>query len=188
MAMLLAELPEADAAEALEQLWAVAGVEPIGGRTAGEIVQRLAARARDARRAAPDVRSADLIEQFPVHSRRPRPRPGGDSALGREAGADLSRQIAVWRARAGGARGGGVPPDGDAPFAAFGRAFGYYDGFLFEVRSAALSAEAAGGGGRALRQSAAATQRPDRRQAVAPIGGAAGCIIRPWRAWAGGAG
>jgi ATP phosphoribosyltransferase regulatory subunit len=60
---------------------------------------------------------------------------------------------------------------------AFGRAFGYSDSFLFEVRSAGLMADepvAAGG-----RYDALLTQLSGRRI------GAVGCMVRPYRAWNG---
>ena len=63
--------------------------------------------------------------------------------------------------------------------AAFGRAFGYYDGALFEVRSAALGDErpvAAGGRYDGL---------PARLGAATKLG-AVGCMVRPARAFAGG--
>jgi ATP phosphoribosyltransferase regulatory subunit len=67
--------------------------------------------------------------------------------------------------------------------AAFGRAFGYYDGFLFEVRSAALDEErpvAAGG-----RYDGLPARLGSETQNT--IGtGAVGCMVRPARAYAGG--
>ena len=62
---------------------------------------------------------------------------------------------------------------------AFGRAFGYYDGFLFEARSMALGPDrpvAAGG-----RYDGLLARLGARRSA-----GAVGCMVRPWRAYAGG--
>ena len=59
---------------------------------------------------------------------------------------------------------------------AFGRAFGYYDGFVFEVRSAALDAErpvSAGG-----RYDGLMTRLGGKART-----GAVGCMVRPWRAW-----
>ena len=61
----------------------------------------------------------------------------------------------------------------------FGRAFGYYDGLVFEVRSATLGEErpvAAGGryDGLPMRLGATSAQ------------GAVGCMVRPARAFAGG--
>ena len=186
MATLLAKLPEADAAAALEELWAVAGVEPVGGRTADEIVQRLASRARD--RAAPRLSDAqfDLLERFLAIHETPTAALAEIAALAESAGADLSGQIADWRARLALLEAAGVPPSAMRLSPALGRAFGYYDGFLFEVRSAALSAEepvAAGG-----RYDSLLTRLSVQTgsKAGAPVGGAAGCIIRPWRAWAGG--
>jgi ATP phosphoribosyltransferase regulatory subunit len=63
--------------------------------------------------------------------------------------------------------------------AAFGRAFGYYDGFLFEVRGEALGEDrpvAAGGRYDGL---------PARLGGDVKTG-AVGCMVRPARAYAGG--
>ena len=63
--------------------------------------------------------------------------------------------------------------------AAFGRAFGYYDGYLFEVRSAVLGDErpvAAGGRYDGLPARLGAERKT----------GAVGCMVRPARAYAGG--
>jgi ATP phosphoribosyltransferase regulatory subunit len=73
----------------------------------------------------------------------------------------------------------GVPLDRAILTAAFGRAFGYYDGYLFEVRSAALGDErpvAAGGRYDGLPSKLGVTANT----------GAVGCMVRPARAYAGG--
>ena len=62
---------------------------------------------------------------------------------------------------------------------ALGHAFDYYDGLTFEVRSAALDPE----------RSVAVGGRYD--SLPSRLGGASGaravgCVVRPWRAWAGG--
>ena len=60
--------------------------------------------------------------------------------------------------------------------ASFGRAFGYYDGMLFEVRSAALPDD----------QPVAAGGRYDSlpaRLGARVATGAVGCMVRPARAW-----
>src|SRR5208282_5961887 len=44
LAALLSGLPEPEAAAVLQDLWALAGIEPAGGRSAAEIVHRLAQR------------------------------------------------------------------------------------------------------------------------------------------------
>ena len=102
----------------------------------------------------------------------------------------LKEQAEAWLAECGfqldmlgGARGyraalkaEGLPADRLRFATAFGRAFGYYDGFLFEVRSAALDAE----------RPVAAVGRYDgllaRLGARRPLG-AVGCMVRPWRAF-----
>jgi ATP phosphoribosyltransferase regulatory subunit len=53
LSSLLAGLPEAEAAAVLEDLWALAGIEPAGGRSAAEIVHRLAERSAVARAPKP---------------------------------------------------------------------------------------------------------------------------------------
>jgi len=187
MATLLAKLPEADAASALEELWAVAGVEPVGGRTADEIVQRLAARARD--RAAPHLSDVQfgLIERFLSIHDTPAAALAAIGALAETVGADLTRQLADWRARLDLLETSGAPQSAMRLSPAFGRAFGYYDDFLFEVRSAALSAEepvAAGGRYDSL-LARLRVQSGGKTKAAFATGGAAGCIVRPWRAWTG---
>jgi ATP phosphoribosyltransferase regulatory subunit len=63
--------------------------------------------------------------------------------------------------------------------AGFIRAFGYYDGFLFEIRSTALGEESPiAGGGRY-------DSLPTRLGGAAPSAGAVGCMVRPARAWCG---
>uniref|UniRef100_UPI0025D3E036 ATP phosphoribosyltransferase regulatory subunit n=1 Tax=uncultured Caulobacter sp. TaxID=158749 RepID=UPI0025D3E036 len=73
----------------------------------------------------------------------------------------------------------GAPLEKATLAAAFGRAFGYYDGYLFEVHSQALGPErpvAAGGRYDGL----------PAKLGVAANAGAVGFMIRPARAYAGG--
>ncbi|MDB5479826.1 MAG: phosphoribosyltransferase regulatory subunit, partial [Caulobacteraceae bacterium] len=89
---------------------------------------------------------------------------------------DAARE--AWERRLSALAAAGVPRDRIRFSAAFGRAFGYYDGVLFEIRSAALGedqAVAAGGRYDGL---------PARLGARLPTG-AVGCMVRPGRAWAG---
>lgn len=181
VAELLAGLPEAQAAAALEELWTLAGIEPVGGRSAAEIVHRLAERAQA--RAAPRLTSAqsDLITRFLAIDDRPAAALGAAQALAREAGAKLDETWADWAARLGILSDAGLPESAMRLSTGFGRAFGYYDSFLFEVRSAGLMADepvAAGGRYDSLLQ---------RLGAPAGAGGAVGCMVRPGRAWAGAA-
>ena len=131
IAALLAGLPEAEASAVLQELWSLAGIEPVGGRRPAEIAHRLDG----------------------------------------------------WRRRLAGMTARGVPEDRMVLAAAFGRAFGYYDGFLFEVRSAALDEErpvAAGGRYDGLPARLGGQTQDTIRT------GAVGCMVRPARAYAGG--
>lgn len=182
----LTQMPEPEAVVALEEIWTAEGVEPVGGRTAAEIVHRLAERARE--QAAPRLNDAqsDLINRFLSIADTPAQALAQIETLAKAAGADLSRQIADWRERLAILQTAGIAPSQMRLSPAFGRAFGYYDGFLFEVRSAALGQDepvAAGGRYDSLLQRLkvhAGVATPSAAK------GAAGCMVRPWRAWLGG--
>ena len=185
LAAILAKLPETEAGATLEEIWAVAGMEPVGGRTADEIVHRLAERARD--RAAPRLTAAqsDLIGRFLAIADTPAKALAAVRETAAAEGADLSRQLADWRERLDILEAAGVPETALRLSPAFGRAFGYYDGFLFEVRSLALGPDApvAAGGRYDSLLSRLKVQLGDKARGAG--GGAAGCMVRPWRAWAG---
>ena len=170
----LAGLREQEGAQALEEIWSLAGVQPVGGRSPAEIMHRLAERAAaaDAPALAPD--DADRIARFLAVSDRPAAALDAVAKLAK--GAELDAALEAWSRRAAAFEAQGLPPDRLRFATAFGRAFGYYDGFLFEVRSAALDAErpvAAGGRYDSL------LTRLGARQAL----GAVGCMVRPWRAF-----
>jgi ATP phosphoribosyltransferase regulatory subunit len=160
-------------------------MEPVGGRTADEIVHRLAERARD--RAAPRLTAAqsDLIGRFLAIADTPAAALAAVRETAAAAGADLSGQLADWRERLDILKAAGVPETALRLSPAFGRAFGYYDGFLFEVRSQALGPDApvAAGGRYDSLLSRLKVQLDDKARGAG--GGAAGCMVRPWRAWAG---
>ena len=91
----------------------------------------------------------------------------------------LSAARERWKARLEALTGAGVPGDRIQFSTAFGRAFGYYDGVIFEVRSESLGDD----------QPVAAGGRYDSLPAklgAALATGAVGCMVRPGRAWAGG--
>jgi ATP phosphoribosyltransferase regulatory subunit len=174
LAGLLAGLPEADAAKALEELWALAGVQPVGGRAPAEIVHRLAEQAEAARAPALAAADAEKIRAFLMVSDRPAAALKSIVALAR--GPGLDKALGVWASRLEALIAAGAPQNRMRFSPAFGRSFGYYDGFLFEVRSAALDAErpvAAGGRYDGLMTRLGARART----------GAVGCMVRPWRAW-----
>ena len=179
IAALLAGLPEAEASAVLQELWSLAGIEPVGGRRPAEIAHRLVERAQAARAGALSAGEAEAVRAFLAVGDRPGAALDAISALGgRERGA-LDAALDGWRRRLAGLVARGVPEDRMTLAAAFGRAFGYYDGFLFEVRSAALDEErpvAAGGRYDGL---------PARLGAETKTG-AVGCMVRPARAYLGG--
>jgi ATP phosphoribosyltransferase regulatory subunit len=179
IAALLAGLPEAEASAVLQELWSLAGIEPVGGRRPAEIAHRLVERAQAARAGKLSAGEADAVRAFLAVSDCPGAALDAISALGGPQRAGLDAALDGWRRRLAGMTARGVPEDRMVLAAAFGRAFGYYDGFLFEVRSAALDEErpvAAGGRYDGL---------PARLGAETKTG-AVGCMVRPARAYAGG--
>ena len=93
-------------------------------------------------------------------------------------GATLDSLLAEWAERLGALAEAGVPDAAMTLATGFGRAFGYYDGVLFEVWSEALGpddAVAAGGRYDSLL----------RRMGASGTASATGCMVRPARAWYG---
>jgi ATP phosphoribosyltransferase regulatory subunit len=175
---LLAGLSEAEGTRILEDIWALAGVEPVGGRSAVEIVQRLVERAALATAPRLSPLQADLIGRFMTISGEPEAALEAVARLVGKSSSALDRVIEGWSRRVRALHAAGLD---DAAFklsAAFGRTFGYYDGMVFEVRSEALGADqpvAAGGRYDSL---------PGKLGASLPTG-AVGCMVRPGRAWVG---
>jgi len=179
IAALLAGLPEAEASAMLQELWSLAGIEPVGGRRPAEIARRLVEKARSAEAGRLSPAQADKVRAFLAVSDRPEAALDAIVALAGPDDAGLKAAVAGWRARLAGMAARGVPLEKATLAAAFGRAFGYYDGLLFEVRSAALGDEAP----------VAAGGRYDGlpgRLGVTTTTGAVGCMVRPARAYAGG--
>ncbi|MEW5686544.1 MAG: ATP phosphoribosyltransferase regulatory subunit [Pseudomonadota bacterium] len=178
LAGLLAGLSETQAAALLEEVWALAGVEPVGGRGPAEIAARLVRKAEAAEAPALTQAQAEAIRAFmaiddtPAYAfARMRELAGGNDAA-------LKAALTGWETRLL-ELGRAAPADQVRFTPALGHAFDYYDGLTFEVRSAALGAErpvAVGG----------------RYDGLLPrLGGpgdarAVGCMVRPWRAWSGG--
>jgi ATP phosphoribosyltransferase regulatory subunit len=177
---LLAGLPEAEATAVLQDLWALAGIEPAGGRSAAEIVHRLAERAALARAPELTADQASLIGRFLAISDAPAKALEAVGRLATPGGARLEAALKGWARRLGALKDEGAPLSAMRFSTAFGRDFGYYDGVLFEVRSAALSEHrpvAAGGRYDSLFS----------RLGANLACGAVGCMVRPGRAWKGGA-
>ena len=178
LAALLSSLSEEAAAGVLEEIWAMAGIEPVGGRSPAEIVHRLAERAALA--AAPRLTptQADLVRDFLSQAGDPRRALACVAQLVGGSTPALDAAQAGWERRLSALADAGVPGDRISFSAAFGRAFGYYDGVLFEIRSAALGDD----------QAVAAGGRYDSlpaRLGASLATGAVGCMVRPGRAWVG---
>ena len=100
--------------------------------------------------------------------------------LARQGGLNLDGALADWSRRLAVIKAGGVADQAMTLATSFGRAFGYYDGFLFEIRSRSLGPDrAVAGGGRY-------DGLPVRLGGANQ--GAVGGMVRPARAWAGGEG
>jgi ATP phosphoribosyltransferase regulatory subunit len=177
---LLAGLPEAEAAAALQDLWSLAGIEPAGGRSAAEIVHRLAERAALAGAPKLSPEQAALIGRFLAISDAPAAALEAVARLAGPGGRKLEAALKGWSRRLAALADEGAPADAMRLSTAFGRDFGYYDGVLFEVRSAALGEHrplAAGGRYDSLFG----------RLGASLACGAVGCMVRPGRAWREGA-
>lgn len=176
LAGVLAGLDASQAGAVLEEVWALAGIEPVGGRSPTEIAGRLVRKAEAAAAPALTEGQAAAVREFMAIAAEPEAALRQVSELAGRADSGLSAALEAWRVRLD--RIGQVA--GAMRFTpALGHAFDYYDGMTFEVRSAAL------GGDRAV----AVGGRYD--GLLARLGGgtgagAVGCMVRPWRAFAGG--
>jgi ATP phosphoribosyltransferase regulatory subunit len=176
LAELLAGLSPEAAAEVLEELWSMTGVTPVGGRSAAEIAGRLAQRGRTA---GVSNSQAALIARWVEIGGEPLAAIAQAMVLSRRAGVDLHGRLEACARRVAALATAGIGLERMRLDFGFGRPFGYYDGFLFEVRSAALAEDAP----------LAAGGRYDgllgRLQPGADAA-AVGCMVRPSRAWLGG--
>lgn len=176
LAGLLAGLTETQAAALLEEVWALAGVEPVGGRGPAEIAARLVRKAEAAQAPALTEAQAAAIQAFMHIDDAPAAAFARMAELAGSKATALKAALAGWEARL--ADLGRAVPAGRMRFTpALGHAFDYYDGITFEVRSAAVGPDlpvAVGGRYDGL---------------LARLGGgsgrAVGCMVRPWRAYAG---
>jgi ATP phosphoribosyltransferase regulatory subunit len=178
LATLLSGLSQDQAAALLQEVWSLAGVEPVGGRGPAEIAGRLVRRAEAVDAPALSEAQAQAIREFMAISDAPvaalaRVR---DLAGGRDAG--LAAAFSAWEGRLK-ILSDIVPPDRLRFAPALGHAFDYYDGLTFEVRSEALGVERPVAVGGRYDSLLARLGGPAQARAV-------GCMVRPWRAFAGG--
>ncbi|MFN3584033.1 ATP phosphoribosyltransferase regulatory subunit [Phenylobacterium sp.] len=178
LARILSGLSEAEAGALLEEVWALAGVEPVGGRGPAEIAARLVRKAEAAQAPALTAEQAAAIRAFMAIEDAPQAALAQVAGLAGKRNTALKAALAAWDVRL--AALAKVADPARMRFSpALGHAFDYYDGLTFEVTSAALGADrpvAVGGRYDGL---------------LARLGGrvparAVGCMVRPWRAYAGG--
>lgn len=177
LANILSGLTEAQAGALLEEVWSLAGVQPVGGRGPAEIAARLVRKAEAASAPALTEGQAAAIRAFMAIDDAPDAALAQVGELAGRGNAALKAALEGWAARLG-ALARVADPHRMSFAPALGHAFDYYDGLTFEVVSAALG--------------------PDRPVAVGGRydgllsrlggagGGAVGCMVRPWRAWKGG--
>lgn len=181
LAGILSGLSQAEAGALLEEVWALAGVEPVGGRGPAEIAARLVRKAEAAAAPALTDDQAGAIRAFMAIDDSP------DAALARVGELAGRNDRALKAALEGWARRlaelAKVADPHRMRFApALGHAFDYYDGLTFEVVSEALGPErpvAVGGRYDGLLARLGAGLGGGEGRAV-------GCMVRPWRAWDGG--
>jgi ATP phosphoribosyltransferase regulatory subunit len=175
LAGLLASLSPQDAGRMLQEVWALAGIEPVGGRGPDEIAQRLIRRAEAASAPALAHDQAEALRRFLAIEAEPADALEAVAALAGPKSKALKAALKGWTGRLSHLAEAGVPI-AHARFAtALGHAFDYYDGLTFEVRSDALGPDrpiAVGG-----RYDGLPTRLggPDEARAV-------GCMVRPRRA------
>jgi len=177
LAALLADLPEPEASAVLEDLWSIAGIQPVGGRSPGEIAHRLVQRGEAARAPTLTPAEAGLIADYLRLAGPPRPTLAAVRDLARRGGLSLDAELDAWDRRLDALVAGGAPEARLRFQAGFGRSFTYYDGFLFEVRTPRLADDAP----------VAAGGRYDGLpgELGGKVDGAVGCAVRPGRAWSG---
>jgi ATP phosphoribosyltransferase regulatory subunit len=173
LAALLSGLSGDKAAGMLEEVWALAGVEPVGGRGPAEIAQRLVRKAEAAATPALTEPQGAAIRAFMAISETPAAGLKQVKALGGKA-PGLDAALGGWDARLKAL--GEIPADRLRFAPALGHAFDYYDGLTFEVRSAALGEDRPVASGGRYDGLLARLGGPAKARAV-------GCVVRPWRAW-----
>jgi ATP phosphoribosyltransferase regulatory subunit len=146
LAQSLATLSESEAVKVVEEMFAVAGVQPVGGRGPQEIAERLRDKAGDT---PPPTRAAELLVQYlELNS----PAAGSIAAIEIFAKAgklDLSAALAAFKRRLDRIEALKPPFWDKATFGAeVGRRFDYYDGFVFELSRGPGQHNSLGGGGR----------------------------------------
>ena len=172
---ILATRSPEEASRMLKDIWALAGIDPVGGRGPAEIAQRLIRKAQAAAAPSLSLRQAEAIRAFLAIDATPRAALEHMSALAGSNAVKLRSEIVVWGTRLERMAAAGLPMDRVRFVTALGHTFDYYDGLTFEVRSAELGPDlpiAVGGRYDGLLS----------RLGGPEDGRAVGCMVRPGRA------
>jgi ATP phosphoribosyltransferase regulatory subunit len=144
----LADADPATARALVEDMLAIAGLAPVGGRGAGEIADRLIEQAALAAgtRLAPEP--ARLVKRYLAIEGPAEEAAAAIAAFAAEAGLDLAKPLQAFRWRLQLLETRGVDAAGLRFEAAFGRQLDYYTGFMFEMHDRARPGGQIVGGGR----------------------------------------
>lgn len=129
-------------------LMAVAGLTAVGGRSAGEIAERLAEQAALAAGARVAPEAARVLRAYLALEGPATEAPDALASFARAEGIALSAPIEAFAHRLALTAARGVRLDGIGFSAAFGRRLDYYTGFVFEMLDPARPGGPAVGGGR----------------------------------------
>ena len=133
----------------VEDLLSIAGISAVGGRTPSEIADRFLEQAALASGTGADPKAADTLRKYLAIEGPASEAVEALEAFAKEAGLDLSQQIASFKTRLTAMSERGLDVSAMTFAADFGRRLDDYSGFVFEIHSA--SAQAGGqlvGGGR----------------------------------------
>ena len=136
----LAALDGADhnaAHQVVEDLLALAGIRPVGGRSAGEIADRFLEKASLAAGAGPGSRAPRILEGFLSIAGDPGTAVKTLRALARREKLGIDKAIDLFERRAEGFVKHGIDLSRLSFAADFGRRLDYYTGFVFEIHDAA---------------------------------------------------
>ena len=133
----LAALESADHAGAkalVEDLLAIAGIDAVGGRTAGEIADRFLEQAALRSGEPIDADKREVLESYLAVAGDPDEAASRLRQLADDARLDLGRALDAFEKRNGFIAARGVPIQETVFSAAFVRDFDYYTGFVFDAR------------------------------------------------------
>lgn len=134
LARALSGLTEEDAAQAVEEMLSASGITVIGGRTAGDIAHRLVVKS-NAEAAGPLPKAAgEAILAFMEVEGEARVSVDAVKSIAKKAGVNVDKALNAFSARLDALADQKVPLKFSS---SFGRRFDYYDGLIFEIRSAA---------------------------------------------------